>query len=128
MNKKWKRIGECNRCGDCCRDFFIGLLINPDENPKFTEDEMRWFNYHEKTEAVMDTDSDGNPIKKIKIKLKCKNLIENPDGTTSCKIYPNRPDWFCKQFPYNPMELKDLPRCGFKFIQRKKAKRKKNGF
>lgn len=114
---EWERIGECNRCGDCCRDFVFIYDIPPGEE-KEMEEERIWLSYRENVEVKRDVNMEGKPIQIVCTKEKCKHLKENSDGTTSCMIYHDRPDWHCKQFPHHPDELKGfLPRCGYKFVE-----------
>ena len=114
--KKLKRIGECNRCGDCCRDFVFIYDIKEGEE-KDMEEERVWLNFRNNVSAFKDVNPQGKPIQIVQTFNKCKHLIENSDGTTTCAIYPDRPDWHCKQYPHHPDELKGMGRCSYKFIE-----------
>lgn len=121
MAKKMKKIGKCNRCGDCCRMIVLNY-------PIFTFKLQSWINrllgkklpkFNELLEFVkmynnIKIERNGKNYV-ICIKAKCKNLIEKKNDTTACKIYENRPE-ICKAFPNNPFILEYFPKCSYKFI------------
>lgn len=81
-----RRIGQCNRCGDCCT--IVGLTSG---NPALSM-----------LAGLLD-ESDS----------RCPHLvIEN--GKATCRIYGNRPV-FCKAFPAELMDICSQ-HCGYLFI------------
>lgn len=99
----------CNNCGDCCRFFAIEKPIGKDDR---VAGGVLFYNLHEGIEAFVRKDNEGNRFIHVKIYSRCLMLQEHADGTTSCKIYPNRPP-ICYQFPLKPGTgtTKDLPNC-----------------
>ena len=115
-----KRIGKCDRCGDCCRviEFRGSLfkeklkrrLIRPFKSdlPTF-EETAKFLNNHKNIRVIID-----DKFYRIIIKAPCKYLIEKKNGTTSCKIYKKRPK-ICKKFPQTPKDTKFMLKCGYNF-------------
>lgn len=83
----WQRLGECCRCGDCCRMETL---------PKRLEVYRKW---------RMAAFIKGEP---------CPHFLDGNPAT--CLIYPNRPP-MCQAFPVHPADIEALPRCGYRFIK-----------
>ena len=96
-----KRVGECNRCGDCCR-----LLPEWRVLPDITRALFRMY------------DKNAEEVLRKVVHGRCFYLIELPDGKTRCELFnkPERPE-FCKNFPMEPDNLKKLPRCSYQFLE-----------
>ncbi|MHA1812876.1 MAG: YkgJ family cysteine cluster protein [Candidatus Thorarchaeota archaeon] len=100
--------GECNRCGDCCRQFMVRIPI---QDPKRARWPLLFYNMHENVFAEVVEVEDGKYEIWLQIREKCSMLVEHRDGTTSCKIYWMRPP-ICRVFPDEKGRRgKDLPRC-----------------
>ncbi len=90
-----KREGECVKCGQCCR--------NPSVSVVLPEDQARFYSYF------------GIEVSKIEDKFKgrfsvgtvCRHFT--PDHV--CNIYENRPD-ICKNYPLKGNILHGT--CGYK--------------
>jgi len=79
---------KCLRCGRCCKDI-------PLYRPEFD-----MFVHILKLEGKWDSDKAVfHPARNIwKIRGECPFLVENEDGSYSCRIYSFRP-MICKLFP-----------------------------
>ena len=88
-----KKIGECNRCGDCCK----GSVLFAD-----IKKTLKTFLHQDFTEDIKS--------------FRCPFLKDLPDGMTKCEIWEERPD-FCRKFPANPEHLKLVSRCSYKFVE-----------
>ena len=69
---------SCKRCGECCFPYAIRIDYEPDV--------YRWFSYHG---AIVQQVSDSQMA--IYGHSKCGMLKFDPDGTTSCAVYNDRP-------------------------------------
>jgi len=99
---------ECNRCGDCCRQFVIKIPLRKNVNPRGP---LLFYNLHENVHAYVQRNKDGSRDMIIQIREKCSMLVEHRDGTTSCKIYWMRPP-ICRSFPQRGLGTgPDIPRC-----------------
>ncbi|MFA6971407.1 MAG: YkgJ family cysteine cluster protein [Gallionella sp.] len=93
---KWLRIGECKRCGRCCKADFLLKACN------VWEKIILWFMLRSK----------GAKMDNLK-GFTCPHLAE-ADGKHVCLTYEHRPE-FCKKFPASPRDLIDED-CGFRFV------------
>ncbi|MBM4237537.1 MAG: YkgJ family cysteine cluster protein [Euryarchaeota archaeon] len=82
----YRRRGECNRCGDCCKPRFFRV-----------DEEARNF-YVE----------NGLPENG-----QCQFLV-GVDGLWTCTIHERRPP-FCAAFPWHPDQVRGLHRCSYVF-------------
>lgn len=100
-----KRIGECLRCGNCCRSIVMTVPFGDEES---REDYARWYSHHKFVTVYREK---GNFNLQVRFELTCKFLIKEK-GKLGCKIYRQRPK-ICRDFPdKNSMKCK-----GFKFIE-----------
>ena len=83
---------KCFRCGSCCKGFFafVPKTEDADLSPEFLEA------YYERegfvaTKAYIDANS--QPMGEV-----CPWLLENEDGTCSCKVYEHRSS-NCRNYP-----------------------------
>ena len=93
QDKKYIRVGSCNRCGKCCKADHL-LEACTDQEKRILRNLAR--------------------DKKIEQKLagfRCKHVWFKK-RKARCKIYENRPE-FCKYFPTGPDDI--VAECGFKF-------------
>ena len=99
-----KRMGECNKCGDCCR-----LLLEWEKLQNITRALFRMY------------DRNAEEVLRKVVNGRCLYLIELPYGETECELLnkPERPK-FCKNFPKEPKNLVKLPRCGYYFKEKVK--------
>jgi uncharacterized protein len=99
------RVGECRRCGDCCRDM---AYLDIGNRPEVIE----WLQarFSGKVEILPDRSTDD--IVWISVPQVCEQLIENPDGTCACKLQENKPE-LCRVYPETPDSLP--AGCGFRF-------------
>lgn len=111
-----KRVGSCNQCGNCCRDFVIDVHIGSVTDFEFT-DYLHWINCHENVKADITSFKGRNA--EITIKTPCKYLTDNGNGTFSCAINDNKPE-ICKRFPEEDYKDEISSKCGFRFVDAKK--------
>jgi len=82
---KYIRRGVCNQCGDCCR-------------PRFPISEEAAEFYRENG-----LPEDGH--------CQYQRFV---DGKGLCTIHAERAD-HCIRFPWHPDQIRDLPRCSYRF-------------
>ena len=107
-----KRIGSCNRCGNCCRDFIIDINVSGTTDFEFT-DYLRWINGHVDVRA--DIKSFKGRTAELRINSPCKYLVENSDGTWGCAIQDEKPE-ICKRYPEEEYTDEIGKKCGFRFV------------
>jgi len=101
---------QCNRCGDCCRQFMVRIPLET-KDPKRARWPIIFYNMHENCFAEIVKTEEGKLEIWLQIRERCSMLVEHADGTTSCKIYWMRPP-ICRRFPDEKGRRgKDLPRC-----------------
>lgn len=104
----WIRQGECNQCGDCCRQATncISLLV-PIQDEAYGR-----VRYGEPQTKFVD--KSGFPVFHIRgpVYLPCPKL----DGDR-CGIHETKPQ-YCKDTPLTPEDIEGLPRCSFTFVHR----------
>ncbi len=88
MSQHLERRGTCRRCGLCC--------IKSRAQPHVWDDR----------------DNIPGPPREDR----CPALIDEPDGTTSCATYEDRPT-ICREFPRTRWDLRNIEGCGYYFIQ-----------
>ena len=74
----------CQRCGQCCYSYSIGIPKN--------DDIRRWFTYHGLIVRDMDEESMG-----VLGHSRCEMLLFTDDARTACAVYENRPG-LCAEF------------------------------
>jgi Fe-S-cluster containining protein len=97
--ERMKRIGKCNKCGNCCRElrfFFPGELL---KNPEFTEF------YHARGIEVREFKGTG--MLAVIIPHVCPQLGDD----NLCKIQKRKPK-ACRAAPRNPWDHGGLD-CGY---------------
>ncbi len=101
---KYKIEGECNKCGNCCREIRAEGLRNEKEL-KF----MQLIFPHYKRFFITGKDENNNII------LSCKYLNNNGE----CSVYDNRPK-LCRDYPKKSISLNlAMPDgCGYKVIKK----------
>ena len=106
-----KRVGECQRCGHCCKGVFLNFGMGHAANEKEREaaqDFLRWASFHEDvTVKWIDEDT-----AEVAYNSPCRHLIFVEDGKAGCAVYEDRPE-ICRNFPEGP-----TPHCpGFRFVE-----------
>lgn len=105
----WIRQGECNQCGDCCRQATncVSLLV-PIQDEAYGR--VRFGAPTSRAASLR-----GVPIFEIRGPLlsPCQKL----DGDR-CGIHETKPQ-YCKDTPLAPEDIDGLPRCSFYFKHRK---------
>ena len=101
---KYKIEGNCNKCGNCCRNIRAYGLKNEKEL-KF----MQFIFPHYKRFFIRGVDESNNII------LSCKYLNTNGE----CNVYNNRPK-LCRDYPKKSIFLNlNMPDgCGYKVIKK----------
>lgn len=107
-----RRIGNCKRCGNCCRDFYIDVRVDQVTDYEFTE-YIKWLDCHVGVRTYIKDFKDRSV--EIQIKTPCKYLLDNKDGTFSCAIQDDKPE-VCKRYPEEDYGDDISKNCGFKFI------------
>jgi hypothetical protein len=98
---RYERHGECSRCGYCCSH---ARVIDP----------KGWARIEARARAYLR--EIGKPD--LPISDRCANLIENNDGTTSCRIHASlegSPFHGCSLWPTHPNQLRKIPNCSYTF-------------
>lgn len=108
---RFRREGECNGCGLCCRRKITFAVVNPVEKGNlrqggwFTSGQGQWIEAH----------VDG---KRLYFRMR-----ENEPGTVACvhlgednlcQNYENRP-MLCRTWPHSPYDLLRVPECSYTF-------------
>jgi Fe-S-cluster containining protein len=104
----WIRQGECNQCGDCCRQATNLITVSvpiPDE----AYGRVR---YGEPVGRVQQLG--GVPVFHIRgpVLLPCPKL----DGDR-CGIHETKPE-YCRITPCAPEDIEGLPKCSYWFVHR----------
>lgn len=104
----WIRQGECNACGDCCRQATNLIQVDvpiPDE----AYGRVR---YGEPVSRLAELG--GMPVFRIvgPVLLPCPQL----DGDR-CQIHETKPQ-YCRDTPATPDDIEGLPRCSYYFVHR----------
>jgi len=97
--KTFKRLGECNRCGQCCK-----ILPRWKDLPDIVKALFRM--YDPNAEIVLSKVTYGV----------CYFLRRESDKIYTCSLYgnPERPK-FCFNFPNEPSQIEKIPQCGYQF-------------
>ena len=104
---EYKVIGECKKCGKCCKEIRSYGLKNEKELKI-----LQFFLPHYKRFYISNTDANNNLV------LSCKYILDNG----LCSVYKKRPN-ICRNYPaksisFNAEMIED---CGFK-VQKKSFK------
>ena len=106
ISSDWIRHGECNQCGDCCRQATnpVSLLV-PIEDEAYGR--VRY------GEPVLRSGA-GPPVFQIRgpVVLPCPQL----DGDR-CGLQATKPQ-YCQDTPLTPDDIEQLPRCSYYFVHR----------
>ncbi len=87
-------MGDCQRCGDCCKSLDFVEILGYDAD----SDAWRWEEFY--SARGVHTERSGNRLK-VRVPQRCQHLRSNYKGTIySCAIYADRPDicrgWKCQ--------------------------------
>ena len=110
IEPEYIKVGECNRCGACCRMLPLWKSMNDAERAL-----LRITGNYVASAGIKDSclhDPNSENVFNKTMSSRCSNLKDNPDGTTSCMIYESRPS-FCKTFPASPQST--IPECCIRF-------------
>lgn len=88
--ERWRRLGECIRCGECCKGTDPSI-----KNPQFTDEERA-------ARQFCDL---------------CPLLRQGSDDKFSCAGHGEHPYYLsgCQDHPRSPAELELTPSCSFTF-------------
>jgi len=118
---EYERIGECNRCGDCCRSV-IDIKITKDGNKRYhggktTNEEGRWSEIMEVSD-VAHIKENREFIAFIPTDREHGGCHALDPETSLCTINSgfSKP-WCCSVFPTAPSDIKNLPNCSYEFIK-----------
>lgn len=104
----WIRHGECNQCGDCCRQATncVSLLV------PIADEAYGRVRFGAPTSRAASVS--GVPIFEIRgpLLLPCPQL----DGDR-CAIHDTKPT-YCRETPCAPDDIDGLPRCSYWFVHR----------
>lgn len=118
---KYKRTGECNGCGDCCRSL-IEFVAHPNEIPDAYND------YPDIRDGGVYTDEQGvwhqvinengekrlfkiNKIEEVGTRMPC--LALNPE-TNMCTMHFDK-NLLCKGWPFSPKQVTPFKNCSYVF-------------
>jgi uncharacterized protein len=107
-----RRVGHCNQCGNCCRDFVIDMRVGSTTDFEFTE-YLRWLEGHVGVEADIKNFMERDV--ELTIRSPCKHLVQASDGKYICDINDEKPD-ICKRYPEEDYCDEISKKCGFKFV------------
>lgn len=101
----WKRFGECNGCGHCCR--LIATIEFTHPSPIRTPGEERFLRTRGYT-------IDGQRAWMMADVVKpCPELVAPAGESTQCRVYEDRPET-CVEFPTTPAQVRYTP-CSYWF-------------
>lgn len=115
----YRRFGDCNGCGDCCRrkifvrsttilpDPVTGrMFYEPGDDPQYGEEAMEpRFNNPERDSWQFDVTDEAQT---------CPALQNMMDGKGHCTVQREKPDQ-CSVFPTHPNDIKSLHNCSYHF-------------
>lgn len=111
---RYKRIGECNQCGDCCKIQIDISMVDGDKNSHAgttTDEQNRWSEIgHHIEEPNRKFVRFHDPEETIH--HQCVAL--GPDNL--CTANGNKP-WCCTIWPTAPSDIKQFPNCSYEFIE-----------
>lgn len=102
----WTRYGECNECGDCCRQATSPVEVSFEESDE-AYGRIRFGEPVRRTDHGLSVFSVRGPILSP-----CPKL----DGDR-CTIHATRPAT-CRDSPTGPEGLEGLPRCSYMFLNK----------
>ena len=107
MNE-WIRHGECNECGDCCREATNHLTLHV----PIADEAYGRIRYGEPVRRAEQLG--GIPVFSIRgpIRLPCPQLAGD-----RCTIHATRPQ-YCLDTPVTPDDIEGLARCSYWFVHR----------
>lgn len=108
MMSDWIRHGECNGCGDCCRQATNCMtLLIPIQDEAYGR--ARYGDPHPRFLG-----NDGSPVFEVRgpLLMPCPKL----DGD-QCTIHETKPQ-YCRDMPCAPEDIEGLPRCSYWFVHR----------
>ena len=105
---RWKRNGECNQCGDCCKMLIKIRMVGGDRlnhGGHTTSGESRWSEIEdgdkrEYVKFVNENDPDHKP---------CTELYQN-----KCSLNGTKP-WCCVVWPVSPSDIEPFKDCSYTF-------------
>ncbi len=87
----------CRRCGECCKKFSLNHQLahpkTPEELLESHEESKGFLEAHEGIRVLGETVD----TLFLEITARCKHLVDNGDGSTSCAVYEKRPP-VCRSF------------------------------
>lgn len=116
---RYRREGECNQCGECCRGYRITYTVSVsfghDDDDCGTDDTWKeWEGY-----SVFYAQGIWWFLKTLKIEY--EEGVECPLLTHQglCSEWKDPKDFkpICRYWPYHPADLEHFPECGFSFIK-----------
>lgn len=114
-----ERVGECLRCGHCCRAIFLnfGMGDAPTQDDKDAADDfLRWASFHKNVTITYLSES----VAEVGYQTPCEHLSFDEHQRAECALYEDRPR-ICKRYPDSPN-----PNCpGFKFIEEESEEKAK---
>ena len=115
---KYKRIGECNQCGDCCKMIINIKVANNDGDISArdgggdtTTERGRWTEIGDEDEDRSRRFVRFTPQPHVKRRT-CSEL---PDDNL-CSLGNDRP-WCCSVFPTSPSDIVGLENCSYEFVE-----------
>lgn len=114
---RYKRNGECNGCGDCCRKLIFVQPPNDEIEETLSkhsgESEADFHSEHMEPEF----DNPDRHLWRFDVTDQdhtCAMLQALEGGKGSCKIQSEKPAQ-CTIFPTHPNDIKNLPNCSYSF-------------
>jgi Fe-S-cluster containining protein len=109
---QWKRVGECNQCGDCCKTLINIKMVSDD----IEADKETGVGFDGTDEEGVWSEIEGGADRKfiqftasLEGKEDCIGLCLN-----ECVYNGNKP-WVCKIWPTIPNDIKLFPNCSYEF-------------
>ena len=119
MDKEWERKGECNQCGECCRQATncVDVLI-----PIHPKDEA--FGRVRFGDPIVPRLHGANRLPPAEgsaiamLMFRARGPVVHPcpklDGDR-CTIEAQKPE-YCREFPVNPEDIDGLGKCSYWFV------------
>lgn len=124
----WERAGECNHCGQCCKDAHLinyGFLndeesnhfyeekgIKPKDGSLWPAEEGIW------TEQAVENDDDRRFFGNVRVIPQDEPWKPCPSWTgTGCALHGLDKPGLCKTWPHTPTQIEGFTECSYTFTK-----------
>ncbi len=127
---RYRRVGECNRCGECCqgRIAFRAIFLDEEKKPEkedirnggdTTTEEGIWNEVEDEDNRIffqiVARETSNKNCGRLTGRDETMQELESEDlEDAGCSIYKERPK-ICSDFPFSPADVAIFPSCSYSF-------------